>query len=115
MAEITSSSLISSLAPMKDVSRRSIKIARLSSALPRKASISFCRSCVDTGRKSILHSPLRFSCRGEGFLDGGGRSACQFRKNREDCGLQFGYARIDLDNLASLIPIIPRLAFVQQE
>src|SRR5690348_14100065 len=53
MAEITSSSVTSSEVPAKLVSRRSIRIARLLSALPRRAVTSWRRSVSLRGRKSI--------------------------------------------------------------
>src|SRR5260370_42160175 len=53
MAEITSSSVTSSVVPAKLVSRRSIRIAWLLSALPRRAVTSWRRSVSLRGRKSI--------------------------------------------------------------
>src|ERR1700730_10822494 len=53
MAEITSSSVISSAIPAKLVSRRSIRIARFFSALPRNAPTNCRRSVSFNGRKSI--------------------------------------------------------------
>src|ERR1700733_7088331 len=54
MALMTSSSVTSSLAPWNVVSRRSIRMARSLSALPRRALISARRSVSLRGRKSMV-------------------------------------------------------------
>src|SRR6516225_5192379 len=53
---MTSSSVTSSVVPAKEVSRRSVRMARSPSALPRRALISCCRSLSLSGRKSIAFS-----------------------------------------------------------
>src|SRR6516225_8707623 len=60
MAEITSSSVTSSAVPRKLVSRRSMRMARSLSALPRKALINCRRSVSLRGRKSMDSSPSQY-------------------------------------------------------
>src|SRR5438552_3185012 len=55
---MTSSSVTSSVVPMKLVSRRSISRAVVESALPRNAPMSCCRSVLVSGRKSMMNSSL---------------------------------------------------------
>src|SRR6516162_45066 len=57
MALMTSSSVTSSAVPAKEVSRRSIRMARSLSALLRRALISWRRSVSLRGRKSMETSP----------------------------------------------------------
>src|SRR5262245_6101560 len=100
---------------MKDVSRRSMRMARLSWALPRRAAISFWRSSEVTGRKSMvtapfvftLHSSQRRRCRFVGIL----RQLCQ---NQVDGTIDLRFARIDGGQLVAAIPIIAYLAVIHQ-
>src|SRR3954454_23825529 len=57
MAEMTSSSVTSSAVPAKLVVRRSMRMARSLSALPRKALMSWRRSTSLRGRKSMALLP----------------------------------------------------------
>src|SRR5436309_15976477 len=113
MAEMTSSSLTSSLAPTNEVSRRSMRMLRLSSALPRRALTSFWRSSVVTVRKSMLGSPFASGWRtGERrqFTQFGGLLLHQLREDQEHRALQVRLARINGDQLATPLPIIPHRA-----
>src|SRR5271170_6411100 len=98
MAEMTSSSLTSSAAPTKEVSRRSMRMARLSSALPRRALMSFCRSSVVTVRKSMRVLLFGSRSRFDQLLHSAELGCLllrQFRQDQEHRALQVRLARID--------------------
>src|SRR5436305_13510241 len=90
MAEITSSSVTSSVVPAKLVSRRSIRMVRLLSALPRRAWISCLRSVSLRGRKSIGDSSYR---KGTYNFPSVGKSFPGVRLS--DLGGQLGHQEID--------------------
>src|SRR5579884_3090323 len=108
MAEITSSSVTSSMVPAKEVSRRSIRIALSLSALPRRALISCRRSESFRGRKSMIGSPHDTGDCGpaagrNGLASGPGG---QLREQEVDAPVQQLVVVIDLEHLTAPFEVV---------
>src|SRR6516165_2750267 len=105
MALMTSSSVTSSAVPRKLVSRRSIRMARSLSALPRKALTSCRRSRSLRGRKSMAYSFLRKK-RTRDLDSGPGR---QLGRQQEHGPVHRLLAGIDLEQVAGPFDVITDL------
>src|SRR5262249_49806560 len=107
MALMTSSSVTSSAVPRKEVSRRSMRMARSLSALPRRALMRARRSVSLRGRKSLVR--LLTSIKGletVSLRSWAGRSTLgrgrQFRQQQVDAAVKAGVGVVHFVHFAAL-------------
>src|SRR5438132_13852845 len=110
MALMTSSSGTSSTEPRKLVSRRSMRMARSLSALPRNAVISCRRSVSFKGRKSIDVLLSRVPEKHHRS-----RLRCQFRKQEVNALVHSVLVGISRQELLSAAHVIANLVLLQQD
>src|SRR6516225_11486089 len=111
MAEITSSSVTSSAVPRKLVSRRSMRMARSLSALPRNALMSCRRSVSLRGRKSMDVLPSENGTTKTGWLARGR----QLRQDEVDATVYLGLVRLNLEQLPLAHQVVAHLFILHDQ
>src|SRR5947209_5953781 len=112
MAVITSSSVTSSAVPTNDVLRRSSRMARSLSALPRSALMSWRRSVSFRGRKSMDVLPSVKKAKRKSRWLARGRQLCQ---NEVNAAIHLGFLHVNLQQVTVADQVVAHLFVLQDQ